>query len=541
MAQNETKCPVCFTKMNHIGHDLVCPECGYKYCEGRIPYEYDDHDHSQYETYNQKTSYTSTGTAPSSGSPRQVTSPVQKPAQNSYTRPSTAQNANATGRTPKKTSPAKIVLIFVCGYFIFWAVILIFGVVIHFLTNEDAADSLRNLFVSESSETTEKEKKSTKSKDPDDEEITATSDEETEDPTVEDPYAHVMDGRIGDSLATQDEYLAFLHTLDEPKTALQELLCQSTEKAIDAITIRDLDSITCIWIQDYDTFRISYDQNYSFADTYDASVTYFDSSELKFFTKLTSFRAIEDPNFRFQPGDIDQLVDLNYIECANTPEELASLVFDPLKVEALFLNSLDQNYDFQGLSQFANVQYMQITMEGMRHEEEIGTLQHMHSLSLYGPYHLEDYSFLGSLKSLEWLELRAPMLMDISFVEDLTSLQYLVILDNNYMWDLTPLQSRPELVELSLQNLYGLSDPTPIASLTNLEYLTLFDCNVRDVSWITSLTNLVDLCLAYNDITDVSPLAELRNLTSLELRGNPIEEYGDLDQSIIWDLEDLEE
>ena len=126
-------------------------------------------------------------------------------------------------------------------------------------------------------------------------------------------------------------------------------------------------------------------------------------------------------------------------------------------------------------------------------------------------------------------------------MEDLTSLLYLVILDNNYMWDLTPLQSRPELVELSLQNLYGLSDPTPIASLTNLEYLTLFDCNVRDVSWITSLTNLTDLCLAYNDVTDVSPLAELTHLTSLELRGNPIEEYGDLDQSIIWDLEDLEE
>ena len=57
-AMAKVTCPVCFTRMNEVGHDLVCPVCGYKYCEKKDPYTYDDHNHNEYRSYNRKTSYT---------------------------------------------------------------------------------------------------------------------------------------------------------------------------------------------------------------------------------------------------------------------------------------------------------------------------------------------------------------------------------------------------------------------------------------------------------------------------------------------------
>ena len=57
-AMAKVTCPVCFTRMNEVGHDLVCPVCGYKYCEKKDPYSYDDHNHNEYRSYNRKTSYT---------------------------------------------------------------------------------------------------------------------------------------------------------------------------------------------------------------------------------------------------------------------------------------------------------------------------------------------------------------------------------------------------------------------------------------------------------------------------------------------------
>ena len=66
----KTTCPVCFTKMQPLGKDLVCPVCGYKYCAEHVPYTYDNHDHSDYRTYNTKTTYNahSTSTVPFAGS-----------------------------------------------------------------------------------------------------------------------------------------------------------------------------------------------------------------------------------------------------------------------------------------------------------------------------------------------------------------------------------------------------------------------------------------------------------------------------------------
>ena len=111
----KTTCPVCFTKMNQVGHDLVCPECGYKYCEGRTPYTYDDHNHNQYETYNHKTTYTSQSASAQTSYPQRSSSAPQYSSvpQPSVSRP---QSSNPQGQRPKRNSAGTVVWFLVIIY-----------------------------------------------------------------------------------------------------------------------------------------------------------------------------------------------------------------------------------------------------------------------------------------------------------------------------------------------------------------------------------------------------------------------------------------
>ena len=94
-----TKCPVCFTRMNAIGHDLVCPECGYKYCDRKDAYSYDDHNHNEYRSYNQKTTHTA---------PRQ--------------------------QTPQKSAVSKVVIAIIIFYITIMVISLLGGVFVGFFS-----------------------------------------------------------------------------------------------------------------------------------------------------------------------------------------------------------------------------------------------------------------------------------------------------------------------------------------------------------------------------------------------------------------------
>lgn len=68
----------------------------------------------------------------------------------------------------------------------------------------------------------------------------------------------------------------------------------------------------------------------------------------------------------------------------------------------------------------------------------------------------------------------------------------------------------------------GLSDLTPIANLTNIETLVLFNHNISDITPLGSLVNLRTLRLEVNRIEDISPLANLRMLESIQINHNRI-------------------
>lgn len=142
-----TKCPVCFTKMNLVGHDLVCPECGYKYCEKKDPYTYDDHNHNAYQSYNQKTSYTGAGNyTSSSGQTRPADSYSQTRPANSYPAQGSAQNTGQASmqarqamqnqsqqnQSKRAVTPGRIVAIIITIYFIMIFMSMIIAFVFRF-------------------------------------------------------------------------------------------------------------------------------------------------------------------------------------------------------------------------------------------------------------------------------------------------------------------------------------------------------------------------------------------------------------------------
>jgi Leucine-rich repeat (LRR) protein len=93
--------------------------------------------------------------------------------------------------------------------------------------------------------------------------------------------------------------------------------------------------------------------------------------------------------------------------------------------------------------------------------------------------------------------------------------------------DLSPLASLTNLTYLNLQG-NAISDLSPLASLTNLTYLRLDYNRISDLSPLASLTNLNDLVLSRNQISDISPLASLTNLTYLHLQRNQISDISPL-------------
>jgi internalin A len=96
-----------------------------------------------------------------------------------------------------------------------------------------------------------------------------------------------------------------------------------------------------------------------------------------------------------------------------------------------------------------------------------------------------------------------------------------LVLDNNQISDIKPLQSLTNLTGLRLDH-NQISDIKPLQSLTNLTLVVLDHNQISDIKPLKSLTNLTLLFLHNNRISDIKPLESLTNLTHLFLNGNLI-------------------
>ena len=97
----------------------------------------------------------------------------------------------------------------------------------------------------------------------------------------------------------------------------------------------------------------------------------------------------------------------------------------------------------------------------------------------------------------------------------MTKIDWLNLYDGQIR-DISPLAELTQLESLYLER-NQIRDVSPLARLTRLKDLRLAENNIRDVSALTGLVNLEKLLLAENPITDTSPLASLTKLVEVDI------------------------
>ena len=139
--------------------------------------------------------------------------------------------------------------------------------------------------------------------------------------------------------------------------------------------------------------------------------------------------------------------------------------------------------------------------------------------------YMDDYTPLGDLTKLRKLQLSScgagggNAIKNIDWLEDLTELRSLNLVHNNIS-DTTALAALKKLTYLNLgDNPLEDEDLEPIAYLTNLETLYLYDLKkITDVQPLTSLTKLTFLHIGRNSkLKNVKPLTALKKLANLRL------------------------
>ena len=143
---------------------------------------------------------------------------------------------------------------------------------------------------------------------------------------------------------------------------------------------------------------------------------------------------------------------------------------------------------------------------------------------------ISDVTGLEAATNLIWLDLGVEIVekqyINSNSISDLSPLAGLTNLIHLWLWnnaisDISPLAGLTNLELLDLGNNF-ITDISPLAGLTNLTILGLHSNNITNVDTIAGLTNLTLLWLWNNAISDISPLAGLTQLYELDLADNNI-------------------
>lgn len=165
------------------------------------------------------------------------------------------------------------------------------------------------------------------------------------------------------------------------------------------------------------------------------------------------------------------------------------------------------------------------------------------------PY-IYDLTGLENATNLTYLQISYPYdISDITPLAKLTKLQELRIFDNSIS-DLSPLSGLTQLTSIMFLDGY-VEDLSALENLTQLTELYIDKNRIRDITPIENLTQLKSLTILDNPLSDISPIANLKKLQSLELSKNQISDISPLagltqliglsiDENLISDLSPLE-
>ncbi len=146
--------------------------------------------------------------------------------------------------------------------------------------------------------------------------------------------------------------------------------------------------------------------------------------------------------------------------------------------------------------------------------------------ALTGLEHATNLTRLGLSSTWVGNEWHTNPISDVSPLAALTQLTTLLLYDTAVS-DVSPLAALTQLTTLHLTGT-AVSDISPLAALMQLTELNLSGIAVSDISPLAALTQLTELYLGDTAISDVSPLAALTQLTLLILDSTAVSEVSPL-------------
>lgn len=148
--------------------------------------------------------------------------------------------------------------------------------------------------------------------------------------------------------------------------------------------------------------------------------------------------------------------------------------------------------------------------------------------------------FLDHLEDLQNMDVRELRLED-NHLQDLTPLGRVMNLEvlrlgGNEITNVAPLASLSQLRVLDLSRNPSLHSIAGLASLSNLEELTLYNTQVSDLEPVAHLPKLKTLNISNARVTDLAPLTMMKSLRELQIFGYGEVERGTDDWNILVDL-----
>lgn len=167
----------------------------------------------------------------------------------------------------------------------------------------------------------------------------------------------------------------------------------------------------------------------------------------------------------------------------------------------------------------------------MAYPREVGYVTEMKQLEvldLYAAKEITDYTPLTGMTQLRDLNLYMSKAQDFSPLASLTGLED-VWLQFTSITDLEMLRGATGLKTLRASWCKGLVDISALEGKAYLEWLSLMDTQVRDLTPLVGATQLNTLDLSSTPVTDLSPLSELKGLKDLNLSKTAVDDLSPLE------------
>ena len=144
---------------------------------------------------------------------------------------------------------------------------------------------------------------------------------------------------------------------------------------------------------------------------------------------------------------------------------------------------------------------------------------------------IKSLSGLEYAKNLKTLKVSMNSINDLTPIKDLTNLEFLEVFRNEIS-DLTPLRNLKNLEHLDIYNNTGIVDVEPISKLEKIKFIDMHYCNRRtakvNYEYLGNLTNLEYLSIDDDFVDDVSFVKNLKKLNTFSCNNNYVTNLTDI-------------